>query len=252
MSEAPHIVRAYAQELQRLRDLVTEMGGLVENQVALAAQAVTTGDAELASRAVEQDPAVDELEREAEQFVIRMLALRQPMAADLRQIIATLKIIGGLERIGDYAKNVAKRSIVLAQFTLPMSLAGLAHMARLVEENLKLVMDAFGEGDAAKAVQVWRSDQAVDDLYNTIFRELVTYMMEDPRNITPCTHLLFVAKNLERIGDHSTNVAETIHYAVTGESLPETRPKGNTSAYAVVRPPRAENSIRLPRAEGEA
>ncbi len=236
MSGAQHIVRSYSQELQHLRDLITEMGGLVENQVALAAGAVTNGDSDLATRAVEQDSAVDELEREVERFVIRMLALRQPMAADLRQIVAALKIVSGLERIGDYAKNVAKRSIVLTQFTSPMSLSGLAHMARLVQENLKLVIDAFGEGDAAKAVQVWQSDQAVDDLYNTIFRELVTYMMEDPRNITPCTHLLFIAKNLERIGDHATNIAETIHYAVKGENLPQARPKGDTSAYAVVRP----------------
>jgi phosphate transport system protein len=244
MSGAQHIVRSYEQELQRLRDLITEMGGLVENQVALAAQAVTTGDTDMAARAVEQDPAVDQLERDAEQFVIRMLALRQPMAADLRQIVATLKIISGLERIGDYAKNVARRSIVLSQSTLPMSLSGLAHMARLVQENLKLVIDAFGESDAAKAMQVWQSDQAIDDLYNTIFRELVTYMMEDPRNITPCTHLLFVAKNLERIGDHSTNIAETIYYAVTGESLPDARPKGsNSSSYAVMRPARMDGGV---------
>ncbi len=244
MSEAQHIVRSYAQELQQLHDLITDMGGLVENQVALASQAVTTGDTVVATRAVEQDPAVDSIEREVEQFVIRMLALRQPMAADLRRIVAALKITGDLERIGDYAANVAKRSIVLAQFNLPISLSGLAHMARLVQENLKLTIDAFGEDDAVKAVQVWRSDQAVDDLYNTIFRELVTYMMEDPRNITPCTHLLFIAKNLERIGDHSTNVAETIHYSVTGEVLPETRPKGDTSAYAIVRSPRAEAAAR--------
>jgi phosphate transport system protein len=235
MSEAQHIVRAYEGELQHLRALITQMGGLVESQVALAAQAVTTGDADIAARAVEQDPAVDQLERDVEQFVIRLLALRQPVAMDLRQIVAALKIIGDLERVGDYAANVAKRSIVLAQFTLPISLSGLSHMARLVQENLKLTIDAFGESDPAKAVEVWQSDQGVDDLYNTIFRELVTYMMEDPRNITPCTHLLFIAKNLERIGDHATNVAETIHYAVTGESLPGIRPKGNTAAYAVVR-----------------
>ena len=125
---------------------------------------------------------------------------------------------------------------MLAQFSLPFSLSGIAHMTRLVQENLKLVVDAVGESDAAKAMQVWRADQAVDDIYNAIFRELVTYMMEDPRNITPCTHLLFIAKNLERIGDHSTNIAEMVHYAVSGEALSERRPKGDTSAYAVVRP----------------
>jgi phosphate transport system protein len=158
------------------------------------------------------------------------------MAGDLRQIVAALKITGDLERIGDYAANVAKRSIVLDQFTLPYSLAGLAHMVRMVQENLKLTIDSIGEGDAEKAVAVWRSDQVIDDIYNGIFRELITYMMEDPRNITPCTHLLFIAKNLERIGDHATNVAETVYYAVKGETLPETRPKGDTSAYAIVRP----------------
>ncbi|HTW29618.1 MAG TPA: phosphate signaling complex protein PhoU [Acetobacteraceae bacterium] len=237
MSEAAeHIVKSFEQELRRLRTLVTDMGGLVENECALAARAVLTGDAAAATQAVEQDPAVDALERDVEQFVIRMLALRQPMAQDLRQIVATLKITGDLERIGDYAANVAKRSIVLAQFSLPFSLAALGTMARLVQENLKLVIDAIGESDAAKAIEVWRSDQQVDDIYNSIFRELVTYMMEDARNITPCTHLLFVAKNLERIGDHATNIAENVHYAVTGASLPTDRPKGDTSAYAIVRP----------------
>ena len=165
-----------------------------------------------------------------------MLALRQPVAQDLRQIVAALKITAALERIGDYAANVAKRSIVLSQYSLPFSLSGIAHMCRMVQENLKLIVDAVGENDETKAMQVWRSDQAVDDIYNAIFRELVTYMMEDPRNITPCTHLLFIAKNLERIGDHATNIAETVHYTVTGEALPESRPKGDMSAYAVVRP----------------
>jgi phosphate transport system protein len=237
MSERPeHLVKSYDQELKHLQGLITDMGGIVESQVALAAQAVVHRDTAAASKAMEDDRKVDALEHEVERFVIRLLALRQPMAGDLRHIVAALKITGDLERIGDYAANVAKRSIVLGQFALPFSLAGLAHMAQLVQENLKTIIDAVGEGDAQKAVEVWRSDQVVDDIYNTIFRELITYMMEDPRNITPCTHLLFIAKNLERIGDHATNIAETIHYAVTGEALPEVRPKGDTSAYAVVRP----------------
>lgn len=237
MSEGPeHLVKSYDQELARLRNLLTEMGGIVESQVALAAKAIMDLDAAAATRAVEEDPKVDALERQAEQFVIQLLALRQPMAGDLREIVAALKITGELERIGDYAANVAKRSIVLAQFSLPYSLAGLAHMAQLVQEHLKTIIDAIGEGDADKAVQVWRSDQIVDDMYNAIFRELITYMMEDPRNITPCTHLLFIAKNLERIGDHETNIAEMVHYAVKGEVLPDARPKGNSAAYAVVRP----------------
>jgi phosphate transport system protein len=233
---AEHIVKSYEQELKQLGNMLTEMGGIVENQVAMASEAIVTRDSSVASKVVEDDPRVDAIERQVEQFVIRMLALRQPLAGDLRLIIAALKITGDLERMGDYASNVAKRSIVLDQFPLPYSLGGLAHMARLVQENLKTIIDAVGERDADKAVEVWRSDQAIDDLYNTIFRELITYMMEDPRNITPCTHLLFIAKNLERIGDHATNIAETLHYAVQGENLPETRPKGDTSAYAVIRP----------------
>jgi phosphate transport system protein len=237
MADTPeHVVKSYDQELIRLRNMMTQMGGIVESQVALAAEAIMHRDAAAAARAVEEDPKVDALERDVEAFVIRLLALRQPVAADLRHIVAALKITGDLERIGDYAANVAKRSIVLAEFTLPYSLAGLAHMAHLVQGQLKSIIDALGDNDADKAMEVWRSDQVVDDIYNAIFRELITYMMEDPRNITPCTHLLFIAKNLERIGDHATNIAENLYYAVMGESLPESRPKGDTSAYAVVRP----------------
>jgi len=233
---AEHIVKSFEQELKRLRVLITEMGGLVENEVALATQAVLEQDNLAAGRAVETDPKVDAVEREVEQFVIRLLALRQPVAQDLRLIVASLKITGDLERVGDYAANVAKRSIVLEQFNMPFSLTGLAHMSQLVQQNLKTVVDAFGESDTDKALQVWRSDEVIDEIYNALFRELVTYMMEDPRNITPCTHLLFIAKNLERIGDHATNIAETIYYAVTGEPLADARPKGDTSAYAVIRP----------------
>jgi phosphate transport system protein len=234
-----HIVKSFEVELKHLAALLTEMGGLVESEVALACEAVLSRDGAAATTAVETDPKVDALERDVEQFVIRLLALRQPLAQDLRQIVMSLKITGDLERIGDYAANVAKRSIVLNQYSLPFSLTGLAHMSRLVQENLKMVIDAVGESDADKAVEVWRSDESVDEIYNALFRELITYMMEDPRNITPCTHLLFIAKNLERIGDHATNVAETVYYAVKGEPLAGARPKGDTSAYAVVRP-RAE------------
>jgi phosphate transport system protein len=236
MSETQHIVKSYGQELQRLRGLLTEMGGIVENQMTLATQAIRTGDVEAATRAVALDGSVDALDREVEQLVIRMLALRQPMASDLREIVAALKITAGMERIGDYAKNVAKRSIVLSEFRLPFSVTGLLNICRLVQESLKLVIDAIGEQDEKKALQVWRADEAIDDLYNSIFRELVTYMMEDARNITPCTHLLFIAKNLERMGDHATNIAETLYYAITGERLSDERPKGDMSAYAVVRP----------------
>ncbi len=237
MSEAQHIVKSYGQELQLLRGLMTAMGGMVENQVALATDAILHGDAGVATRAVELDAEVDEQEREAEQLIIRMLALRQPMASDLRQIVGAMKITAAMERIGDYAKNIARRSIVLGEHRLPFSLAGVANMSRLVQENLKLVIDAIGENDADKAGQAWQADLAIDEIYNSIFRELVTYMMEDARNITPCTHLLFIAKNLERIGDHATNIAEHVHYAVTGEPLREERPKSDGSAYAAVRLP---------------
>jgi phosphate transport system protein len=232
MERAEHIVKSYEQELKRLSDMIADMGGLVENEIALATEAVIERDTEAASRAIETDPKVDVLEREIEQFVIRLLALRQPVADDLRKIVAALKITADLERIGDYAANVAKRSLVLAAHTLPFNLTGIAHMARMVQENVKTVIDAVGTIDAAKAIEVWRSDQAVDDIYNTIFRELITYMIEDPRNITPCAHLLFIAKNLERIGDHATNIAEKVHYVATGETLPESRPKGEDPAYA--------------------
>ena len=231
-----HLVKSFDADLKRLRDMLTEMGGIVESQVALAAEAIMNRDTNAATRAVEEDPKVDQLERDVEQFVIRMLALRQPMAGDLRRIVAGLKITGDLERIGDYAANVAKRSIVLGQYSLPYSLTGLAHMAHLVQEQLKTIIDAVGSSDTEKAIEVWRSDRVVDDIYNALFRELITYMMEDPRNITPCTHLLFIAKNLERIGDHTTNIAETVYYAVEGKTMPDVRPKGDTSAYAIVRP----------------
>jgi len=237
MQDLPeHIVKSFEQELKQLRNMLVEMGGLLESQLADATAAVTQGDGAAATAAMEQDPAVDALERDVEQFVIRLLALRQPLAGDLRQIVAALKIASDLERIGDYAANMAKRSVVLNQFSLPFKLGGLAHLARLVQENLKLTIDVVGDSDPDHAIQVWRADQAVDDIYTAIFRELITYMMEDPRNITPCTHLLFMAKNLERIGDHTTNIAETVHYAATGEALPEGRPKGETSAYTIVRP----------------
>jgi len=233
MSDAQHIVRSYEQELQRLKTLLTDMGGITESQVALATQGILRRDTEAAGRAVAADSRVDALEHEIEGFVIRMLALRQPMADDLRLIVAALKISADLERIGDYAANVAKRAIVLGRVGQDFNLSGVAHMSELVQRNLKLIVDAIGEGDIAKALEVWRSDQQIDDVYNGIFRALITYMMEDPRSITPCTHLMFIAKNLERIGDKATNIAEILHYAITGEAIQGQRPKGESSANAM-------------------
>jgi phosphate transport system protein len=235
--DAKHIVTSFEVDLQKLRDMIAGMGGLVERAVADAATALLTHDAGLAANVVEQDPKIDAEEHAIEQFAVRLLALRQPVANDLRQVVAALKVITDLERVGDYAANIAKRSLVINQVAGGFALSGLGQMARLVQQNLKTIIDAVGEADPQKAVSVWRADQAVDDLYNTIFRELITYMMEDARNISACTHLLFIAKNLERIGDHATNIAELTYYAITGDTLPDFRPKGDlTSAYVHASP----------------
>ncbi|HEY1856998.1 phosphate signaling complex protein PhoU [Acidocella sp.] len=235
--ETKHIVTSFGIDLKKLHDMIAVMGGLVERALANAATALLERNAELATHVVEMDPAIDAEERAVEQFAVRLLALRQPVADDLRQVIQALKVVTDLERIGDYAANIAKRSLVLNQMASNFSLSGLAQMAVLVQQNLKSSIDAVGDADPQKAIAVWRADQMVDDLYNTIFRELITYMMEDARSITACTHLLFIAKNLERIGDHTTNVAELTYYAVTGQSLPDFRPKGDhTSAYLPQQP----------------
>ena len=234
---AGRTVRSYAEELDRLRGTLARMGGLAEQQVMEAARALVERDTDLAAEVVQRDAVLDALERELDGFCVRLLALRQPMGPDLRLIVAVLKVAHMLERIGDYASNVAKRSIVLSSLPPLGSLNGFQRMARLVQENLQGAIDALVQGDAARADEVWAADAPVDEIYNGIFREMLTHMMEDPRNITAATHLLFMAKNLERIGDHATNIAEVVHYAVRGENLPEDRPKGDASAYAVVRPP---------------
>ena len=231
-----HIVRSYDEDLRRLRDMTARMGGLAERQVADATRALVRRDTALASEVVQRDAQIDQLEREIEAFCVRLIALRQPMAQDLRVIIGAMKASNDLERIGDYARNAAKRAIVLASLPSIGSLAGFERMAQLVQENLKAAMDAFVANDAEAARRVWEADEPVDAIYNGIFRELLTFMMEDPRNITAATHMLFIAKNLERIGDHTTNIAERIHYAVVGDTLPEERPKADQSAFAVVRP----------------
>jgi phosphate transport system protein len=231
-----HIVRSYDEDLRKLRDLTARMGGLAERQVADATRALVRRDTEMAAEVVSRDSQIDALEREIEAFCVRLLALRQPMAADLRVVIAAMKASNDIERIGDYAANAAKRAIVLASLPSIGSLNGFERMAHLVQENLKAAMDAFVNDDAEAAQRVWEADEPVDAIYNGIFRELLTFMMEDPRNITAATHMLFIAKNLERIGDHTTNIAERIFYAVRGDTLPEDRPKADQSAFAVVRP----------------
>jgi phosphate transport system protein len=231
-----HIVRSYDEDLRKLRDLTARMGGLAERQVADATRALVRRDTTLAAEVVSRDAQIDALEREVEAFCVRLLALRQPMAADLRVVIAAMKASNDIERIGDYAANAAKRAIVLASLPSIGSLNGFERMAHLVQENLKAAMDAFVNDDAEAAQRVWEADEPVDAIYNGIFRELLTFMMEDPRNISAATHMLFIAKNLERIGDHTTNIAERIFYAVRGDTLPDERPKADQSAFAVVRP----------------
>ena len=229
-----HIVRSFEQELQRISNLVTQMGGVAEAQVAAAVKAVARRDVALASQVTQADQRLDEYEREIDAEAFRLLALRQPMAQDLREIVSALKISSDLERIGDYAANIAKRSLALAQVPAVRPVVGIPRMGKLVEGILKDVLDSYTERDVAKAVSAWERDQELDDLYTSLFREVLTDMMEDPRNITPCTHLLFMAKNLERIGDHATNVAETIHFLVVGEPLAGERPKNDTSSVTVV------------------
>ncbi|QEO17277.1 phosphate signaling complex protein PhoU [Acetobacter vaccinii] len=230
VNEAAHTITRYDQELESLRGIVARMGGLVERQTAQAIAAVVNQNEEAALEAPALDPEVDALEREAEILGIRLLALRAPMASDLRMVVAALKMSGDLERVGDYASSIARRAMKVEPLGGAFSFSALRAMGRLVQENLHRAVEAMADSDAERAREVWSADTVVDELYTTMFRELVTYMMEDPRNIGPCIHLLFVAKNLERIGDHATNIAERVYYAVTGDMLPSERPRGGEAA----------------------
>lgn len=233
MSASEHIVKSYDEELQRLNQELLKMGGLIEAQLAAAISAVAKLDGELAAEVVEQDREVDQFERDIGEQAIRVLALRQPIARDLRDVVSALKIVSDLERIGDYAANIAKRTIVLSQTAPAKPIRFITSMGRLAQTLTKDVIDAFAKRDAKKAVAVWLRDVEIDEMYTGLFRQLLTYMMEDPRSITAGTHLLFMAKNIERIGDHATNIAETVYYMVNGESLKESRPKGNESIDAI-------------------
>ena len=235
-----HITKAYDAELHKLSNTVAEMGGLAESQLGTAIEAVITRDTELAARVVEADAKVDQLERELDNLAIRLLALRQPVARDLREIFSALKIGSDLERIGDYAANVAKRSIALSQTPAVRPVYTLPRMAHLAQVLIKDVLDGYVQRDADKAYSVWVRDAELDEMYSSLFRELLTYMMEDPRSIGPCTHLLFMAKNIERIGDHATNIAENLYYLVNGTTLEEVRPKGDISSLEVILPDRAQ------------
>lgn len=230
-----HIVRSYEDELANLDRQIALMGGLTEKLVGQAADALRYKDVDLAKSTISSDTKIDELEIEIEEQAVTMIARRQPMALDLRQIIAAVKITSDLERIGDLGKNIAKRTLSIHSEKQPSQLMhGMKSMQELALTQLKNVLDAYAERDTQKALQVWRADEEIDAIYNSLFRELLTYMMEDPRNISLCTHLLFCAKNLERIGDHTTNIAETVHYFVLGTTITEERPKGDETTKMVV------------------
>jgi phosphate transport system protein len=225
-----HIVKAYDDDLAALKAMLSQMGGMAEEQLAKSIDAISRRDTKLADSVVLADEKIDAMEIAVEEKAVLTIAKRQPMARDLRNIMVAIRIAGDIERIGDLAKNIAKRSHAISELIPQRLTKGLERMGQLAQEQLKLVLDAFAASDANKAMEVWRHDEDLDALYNSIFRELLTYMMEDPRMIGACTHLLFATKNIERIGDHATNIAENIYYLVHGEMLTDQRPKKDKTA----------------------
>ena len=229
-----HIVSSFDTDLKEIGRSVVEMGGQAERLVADSVEALVKRDTELAQKVIVLDGPVDLLQREIEEKAVLTIARRQPLASDLREIVAAMRIANDLERIGDLAKNTAKRVLALTGEFHPQKLVrGVEHMSNIVLEQLKVVLDSYASRDDAKALEVWQRDGEVDILYTSLFRELLTYMMEDPRNISLCTHLLFCAKNIERIGDHATNIAETIYYIATGAQPEGERPKDDTANTVV-------------------
>ncbi len=220
-----HIVKAYDNDLATLKAMLSEMGGLAEEQLAHSIDALIRRDTKLADLVLHADEKIDALEVAIEEKAVLTIAKRQPMARDLRVIMVAIRIAADIERIGDLAKNIAKRSHAIYDIIPQRLTKGLQRLGDLSQAQVRLILDAFAASDAEKAMDVWRHDEDIDALYNSIFRELLTYMMEDPRMIGACTHLLFAAKNIERIGDHATNIAENIYYLVNGEMLKEQRPK---------------------------
>jgi phosphate transport system protein len=233
MMSDPHTVKAFDKELQDLSRMVAEMGGLAEKQIADAVDALSRRDTALAQRVTAADANIDRLQRELEEKAVLTIARRQPVASDLREVVGTLRIANDLERIGDLAKNIAKRVLALnGEFPPPKLIRGVEHMTTLLLGQIKQVLDAFARHDEAEAMAVWRADEEIDAVCTSVFRELLTYMMEDPRNISFCIHLLFCAKNIERMGDHATNIAETVHYIIHGRPVTDQRPKGDTTGFA--------------------
>ncbi|MFS8036572.1 phosphate signaling complex protein PhoU [Xanthobacter sp. AM11] len=226
-----HTVSSFDVELKEIGRKVVEMGGQAERLVSDSVTALIRRDGALAQKVVLLDATVDQAQRDIEERAILVIAKRQPVANDLREIVAAIRVANDLERIGDLAKNVGKRVIAIEGEYHPHKLVrGVEHIAELVLEQMKEVLDAYAARNEAKALEVWGRDGAIDTMYTSLFRELLTYMMEDPRNISVCTHLLFCAKNIERIGDHATNIAEIVYYMVTGQVLPESRPKADASS----------------------
>jgi phosphate transport system protein len=221
-----HTIKAFDDDLDRLRALISQMGGLAEHAIRESMRCLTQRDLEGAQRIVQDDKKLDALELETERRAIQLIAMRAPMAGDLRDVVAAMKISSVVERIGDYAKNIAKRVPLLENAGSIEPLSLMPEMARIATEMVHDVLTAFVERDADAAVRVCQRDRAVDDFYNSIFRTLLTYMMENPNNISQSTHLLFIAKNVERIGDHATNIAEMVYYAATGQHLAD-RPRGD-------------------------
>ncbi len=222
-----HTVKAYDQELDTLERLIAEMGGIAEKMVIDAVDALTSADNVLAHQVIAMDPRLDALQHEIEDLAVLTIARRQPVAVDLRELIGAIRIAADLERVGDLAKNIAKRSVKIGiEARVPRATVGLKHMNEVATELMKDVLDAYAQRDAERARGVWERDVELDDLEDSVFRDLLTHMMEDPRNISFCAHLLFCSKNIERIGDHATNIAETVVYLVTGSTLPTERPHG--------------------------
>jgi phosphate transport system protein len=223
-----HTLKFFEEELTQLKGDVVRMGGLAEAQVVQAVRAVASRDVGLAESVVVTDEQLDSLQHEIERCAIRLIALRQPVAQDLRRAVGALKLSLILERAGDYAKNIAKRALVIAQSDPEIPLTrSVQRMGELVAGRLKEALDAYSAGNVEEAKSVWNRDEDIDEHYNSLFRELLTYMMGDPHNIGTCAHLLFVAKNLERIGDYATGIAEIVQYEVAGEDFAEPRPKSS-------------------------
>jgi len=227
-----HTVASFDEELQGLRSAIMEMGGIAEKMLLDATTALVRRDVAQAQAVVAMDDRLDDLQRQIEERAILTIAKRQPMAIDLREVISAIRIASDIERIGDMAKNIGKRTLAVSgQFEPQKVVLGVNRMSDLVQAQLKDVLDAYTQGNLEGAMDVWERDEATDALYTSLFRELLTYMMEDPRNISFCTHLLFCAKNVERIGDHTTNIAETVHYLVKGEPLTAERPKKDRTSF---------------------